>query len=120
MQMLSMLLIGLVAFEHLYFLYLEMFAWTAKKTRRAFGTTEEFAEASKSLAANQGLYNGFLSAGLVWSLFQPDAAFALQLKTFFLVCVIVAALYGAYSVKMRILYLQGGPAIAALVVTLLA
>ena len=123
MQMLSTILIGLVALEHLYFLYLEMFAWTAKKTRRAFGTTEEFAEASKSLAANQGLYNGFLSAGLVWGLRSAAryAAFAtLELKLFFLGCVIVAALYGAYSVKMRILYLQGGPAVAALAVTLLS
>ncbi|HTA65649.1 MAG TPA: DUF1304 domain-containing protein [Xanthomonadaceae bacterium] len=117
--MLGMVLIGLVAFEHLYFLYLEMFAWTKPTTRRAFGLTAEFAEESKSLAANQGLYNGFLAAGLVWSLLQPDAALAQQLKIFFLGCVIVAALYGAYSVKMRILYLQGGPAILALAVTLL-
>ena len=120
MHTVSLVLVALVALEHLYFLYLEMFAWTKPATRRAFGLTAEFAEASKSLAANQGLYNGFLSAGLAWSLLQPDAAFALQLKIFFLGCVIVAALYGAYSVKMRILYLQGGPAIAALVVTLLA
>jgi putative membrane protein len=119
MRMLSLILIGLVAFEHLYFLYLEMFAWTKPATRKAFGLTAEFAEASKSLAANQGLYNGFLSAGLVWSLLQPEAAFAMQLKCFFLGCVIVAALYGAYSVKMRILYLQGGPAILALAAVLL-
>jgi len=120
MHMLGMILVGLVAFEHLYFLYLEMFAWTKPSTRRAFGLTAEFAEASQSLAANQGLYNGFLSAGLAWSLLQPDPAFAMQLKCFFLGCVIVAALYGAYSVKMRILYLQGGPAIAALAVILLS
>lgn len=120
MHMLGTILVGLVAFEHLYFLYLEMFAWTKPATRRAFGLTAEFAEASKSLAANQGLYNGFLSAGLVWSLLHPDAAVAFQLRCFFLGCVIVAALYGAYSVKMRILYLQGGPAIAALAVTLLS
>ena len=120
MHTISLALVALVALEHLYFLYLEMFAWTKPATRRAFGLTAEFAEASKSLAANQGLYNGFLSAGLVWSLLQTNDAFALQLKVFFLGCVIVAALYGAYSVKMRILYLQGGPAVAALVVTLLA
>ena len=120
MRMLSLILAGLVAFEHLYFMYLEMFVWTTQKTRRVFGTTEEFAEASKSLAANQGLYNGFLAAGLVWSLLQPDATFALQLKIFFLACVIVAAIYGALSVKRSILFLQGGPAIFALVATLMA
>jgi putative membrane protein len=118
MYMLSLILVGLVAFEHLYFMYLEMFVWTTKKTRRIFGTTEEFAEASKSLAANQGLYNGFLSAGLVWSLLQPNAAFAYQIKLFFLACVIVAALYGALTVKRSILFVQGGPAIFALVATL--
>ncbi len=120
MRMLSMILIGIVAFEHLYFMYLEMFVWTTKKTRRIFGTTEEFAEASKSLAANQGLYNGFLAAGLVWSLLQPDAAFAWQLKMFFLACVIAAAIYGALSVKRSILFVQGGPAIAAMIATMLA
>ena len=120
MRMLSLILIGLVAFEHLYFLYLEMFAWTKPATRRAFGLTAEFAEASKSLAANQGLYNGFLTAGLVWSLLQPDAGFAQKLKFFFLGCVIVAAIYGGLTVKIRILYLQGGPAILALAAVLLS
>jgi putative membrane protein len=120
MRTLSLFLIGIVAFEHLYFMYLEMFVWTTKKTRRIFGTTEEFAQASKSLAANQGLYNGFLSAGLVWSLLQPDAMFAWQLKLFFLACVITAAIYGALSVKRSILFVQGGPAILAMIATLLA
>ena len=119
MRMLSLILVGIVAFEHLYFMYLEMFVWTTKKTRHIFGTTEVFAEASKSLAANQGLYNGFLAAGLAWSLLQPDAAFALQLKVFFLACVIVAAIYGALSVKRSILYVQGIPAMLALTSTLL-
>ena len=120
MRMLSLILIGIVAIEHLYFMYLEMFVWTAPKTRRAFGLTAEFAEASKSLAANQGLYNGFLAAGLVWGLLQPDAAFALQLKIFFLACVIVAAIYGGLSVKRSILYMQGLPAAFALIATLSA
>jgi len=118
MYMLSLILVGLVAFEHLYFMYLEMFVWTTKKTRRVFGTTEEFAEASKSLAANQGLYNGFLAAGLVWSLVQSNQTFALQLKMFFLACVIVAAIYGALSVKRSILYVQGIPAMLALAASL--
>ena len=120
MRMLSLILVVLVAAEHLYFMYLEMFVWTTPKTRRAFGTTAEFAEASKSLAANQGLYNGFLSAGLVWSLLHPDNAFAMQLKVFFLACVIVAAIYGALSVKRSILYMQGFPAMLALAAVLYA
>ena len=120
MRLLSLILIGVVALEHLYFLYLEMFAWTAPRTRRAFGTTAEFAEASRTLAANQGLYNGFLAAGLVWSLLQPDAAFALQTTIFFLACVIVAAIYGALSVNRRILVMQGLPAMLALAAALMA
>ena len=132
MRMLSLILIGIVAFEHLYFMYLEMFVWTTKKTRRVFGTTEEFAEASKSLAANQGLYNGFLAAGLIWSLVQsfgewalignvipPVPVFAFQLKIVFLACVIVAAIYGALSVKRSILFVQGVPAMLALAATLM-
>ncbi len=132
MRMLSLILIGIVALEHLYFMYLEMFVWTTKKTRRIFGTTEEFALASKSLAANQGLYNGFLAAGLIWSLLQslieyvgvgnfipPPPVFAVQLKVFFLACVIVAAIYGALTVKRSILFVQGGPAILALAATLI-
>jgi len=107
-------LIALVAIEHLYFMYLEMFAWTRNRTRRAFGTTAEFAEASKSLAANQGLYNGFLAAGLVWSLVHPDPLIARQLQVFFLACVIVAAIYGGITVKRSILLIQGLPAALAL------
>lgn len=113
-------LAALVALLHLYFLVLEMFFWTKPLGRKAFGLKADFAEQTKALAANQGLYNGFLVAGLVWSLLHPDAAFALQLKHFFLGCVIVAGLYGAYSVKLRILFVQGLPAIAALVVVFLA
>ena len=120
MRMLSLILIGIVAFEHLYFLYLEMFAWTQPRTRRAFGTTVEFAEASKSLAANQGLYNGFLAAGLIWSLLHPDPLVARQLQLFFLGCVLIAALYGGVTVKRSILLIQGLPAALALATVLLA
>ncbi|MFN8528271.1 MAG: DUF1304 domain-containing protein [Anaerolineae bacterium] len=120
MQIISKLLIALVALEHLYFLYLEMFAWTAPNTRRSFGTTEEFAQASKTLAANQGLYNGFLAAGLLWSIFYPDPGIARQIGMFFLGCVIVAGAYGGLTVKRSILMIQGLPALIALVVLLLA
>lgn len=120
MHLLSLILVGFVAIEHLYIVYLEMFAWTRPRTRRVFGITAELAEASKTLAANQGLYNGFLAAGLVWSLCQPDAVFAVQTKVFFLACVIVAGLYGGWSVHRRVVLMQGGPAMLALAATLYA
>lgn len=119
MANISMILAALVALEHLYFLYLEMFAWTTPRVRRIFGTTAEFAQASKALAANQGLYNGFLAAGLIWGVIHPNPAIGAQLLLFFLLCVIVAAIYGAWSVKVSILWLQGGPALIALLLTLL-
>lgn len=119
MHIIAVILIALVAAEHLYFLYLEMFAWTASSTRRAFGTTAEFAEASKTLAANQGLYNGFLAAGLVWSILHPDPLVGKQIALFFLACVLVAAAYGGWSVKRSIMLIQGLPALLALVAVLL-
>ena len=86
--MIAAILTGLVAALHLYFLYLEMVAWDTPAGRRAFGTTPEFSAASKTLAANQGLYNGFLAAGLIWGVWLGDAGFAI--RNFFLICVIVA------------------------------
>ena len=106
-------LVGLVALLHVYFLVLEMFLWTTPYGRRVFALTPEFANASKVLAANQGLYNGFLAAGLVWGLAEGAAGF--HLKIFFLSCVIVAGLYGAWTVSRRILYVQALPAFIALV-----
>ncbi len=114
LALLSTLLVGLVALEHLYILYLEMFAWTTPRVRRIFGTTAAFAEETRVLAANQGLYNGFLAAGLIWSLVHPDPAFAIQLQIFFLLCVLVAAVYGGLTAGRRILLVQGGPALLAL------
>ena len=113
MTLFANVLVGLVALLHLYFLVLEMFLWTTPTGRRVFGTTPEFAQASKTLAANQGLYNGFLAAGLVWGLVEGAAGF--HTKLFFLSCVIVAGLYGAWTVSRKILYVQALPAIAALV-----
>jgi putative membrane protein len=109
-------LVGLVAALHLYFLVLEMFLWTAPRTRAAFGTTEEFATASKALAANQGLYNGFLAAGLVYGLAAQNRTF----EVFFLICVIVAGLYGAATASRRILLVQALPGALALAAVLLA
>jgi putative membrane protein len=111
-KMLANILTGLVAVLHLYFMYLEMVAWDRPLGRRTFGTTAEFAAASKALAANQGLYNGFLVAGLVWGLILGEAGFAV--KVFFLGCVVVAGLFGALTVSKRILLVQALPAVLAL------
>lgn len=110
--MLSTILIGVVAVLHLYFMYLEMVAWDQPLGRKTFGTTVEFATASKALAANQGLYNGFLVAGLVWGLYLGDAGYAV--KIFFLACVVVAGAFGAATVSKRILFVQALPAALAL------
>jgi putative membrane protein len=118
-MILAQILVGLVAVLHLGFLVLEMFLWNTPRGRATFGNTPEFAAASATLAANQGLYNGFLSAGLVWSLVAADPV-GFQAKLFFLLCVIVAGLYGAKTVSARILFVQAVPAVLALVAVLLA
>jgi len=115
-EILANVLVGLVAALHAYFLVLEMFLWTKPLGRRTFGNTAEFAEASKVLAANQGLYNGFLVAGLVWGLVEDST----DIKVFFLACVIVAGVYGAATVSSRILVVQALPAALALVAVLVA
>ncbi len=100
MSLPARILIGGVAALHVYFLVLEMAFWTKPLGRRAFGLTPEFAEASKAMAANQGLCNGFLAAGLVWSLLLGEAG--TSIAVFFLVCVIVAGLFGAATVSRKI------------------
>jgi putative membrane protein len=107
-------LVGLVAALHLYFLVLEMFLWTTPTGRKVFGLEPGFAEESKTLAANQGLYNGFLVAGLVWGLVADKT----DVKLFFLACVIVAGAYGAATVSSRILFVQALPAVVAFVLVL--
>jgi len=112
MKKISNVLVALVALEHLYFLVLEMFLWTKPIGLKTFNLTAEFAEQSASLAANQGLYNGFLVAGLIWGLVSikdPEA-----IKIFFLSCVIVAGVFGAATASFSILYVQGLPAAVAL------
>jgi putative membrane protein len=113
------ILVGLVALIHVYILVLEMFLWTTPRARAAFGTTPEFAQESKVLAANQGLYNGFLALALVWGLIATDPT-GYQLKLYGLACVIIAGLYGAATASKRILYVQVLPAALALVALLLA
>jgi putative membrane protein len=110
--MIANILTGLVALIHLYIVVLEMFLWDTPRGRKAFGTTEAFAKESKVLAANQGLYNGFLAAGLIWGIYLGDAGD--PVKIFFLLCVAVAGAYGAATVDVRILLIQTVPALIAL------
>jgi putative membrane protein len=118
-QLLAQILVGLVAAIHLYILVLEMFLWRSDRARSAFGTTREFADASAVMAANQGLYNGFLAAGLVWGLLADDPV-GFAVRVFFLGCVIVAGVYGAVTVSRRILFVQVVPAGLALAAVLVA
>ena len=107
------IVIGLVALLHAWFMVLEMFLWDRPYGRRVFRTSPEFATASKSLAANQGLYIGFLAAGLVWGLCL--GATGMEVKLFFLACVIVAGVFGAVTVNRYILFIQAVPAVVAMV-----
>ena len=104
--------VALVALLHLYFMVLEMYFWDKSLGRRAFGLTPEFAAASKSLAANQGLYNGFLAAGLVWGLLPGDGGHAIKL--FFLGCVVIAGIFGAVTANKKILFVQALPGAVAM------
>ncbi|WP_242134373.1 DUF1304 domain-containing protein [Aestuariivivens marinum] len=117
MRTITIFLIALVAFEHIYFMVLEMFLWTKPKGIKTFGLkSEAFAKNTKILAANQGLYNGFLAAGLLFSIIEKD----LKTAIFFLVCVTIAGIYGAYSTKkLKLFYVQGVPAIITLIITLI-
>jgi len=116
MRTIAQILVAVVALLHAYFLVLEMFLWTKPAGRRAFGTTQEQAEQSKVLAMNQGLYNGFLAAGLIWGL----AAGRRDVTVFFLGCVIVAGVFGGLTAKTSILFTQALPALIALVLVLAA
>ncbi len=111
----TLILTGLVAVLHLYFLVLEMFLWTTPYGRKTFRLTPEMAQATKTLAANQGLYNGFLAAGLIWSLILGPEG--IWIRIFFLACVVIAGLYGAATVGKKILYVQALPAAIALVLS---
>ena len=114
--MLANILITLVAIIHLYILVLEMFLWDKKTGRKAFNLTPEFARETRVLAANQGLYNGFLAAGLLWGLWLGERG--VQVCVFFLACVLVAGVFGAVTASRKILYVQALPALVALVALL--
>ncbi|MHB2267611.1 DUF1304 domain-containing protein [Aliihoeflea sp. PC F10.4] len=111
--MIANIVIAVVAAIHVYIVILEMFLWESERARRAFNTTPEFADATRVLAGNQGLYNGFLVAGLLWGLWLGTDG--IDVKVFFLACVLVAGLYGAATASRKILFVQALPAAIGLV-----
>jgi putative membrane protein len=116
MTMVANVAVALVALLHAYFLVLEMFLWDKPRGLRTFGLTPEFASASKSLAANQGLYNGFLAAGLVWGL--ALGAGGEPIKLFFLACITLAGIFGAITANRKILWVQAVPGAIAMALVL--
>ncbi len=120
MEITSQILIAIIAFEHLYFLWLEMFGWESKGKKVFKGVMEvNLFEPTRGLAANQGLYNGFLAAGLIWTFFIRDSIWATNIAIFFLCCVIVAGIFGAMTIFKKLFFIQTIPAIIALVFALL-
>ena len=115
--MLATVLIAVVAFIHLYILVLEMFLWDTRTGHKAFNLSPEFARETRALAANQGLYNGFLAAGLLWSLWLGEEG--VHVAIFFLACVLIAGLFGSVTASRKILYVQALPALAALLALLI-
>ncbi len=119
MYVISKILIAIIALFHLYFLWLEMFAWTTK-AKKVFRTIpDDLFEKTKVLAANQGLYNGFLAAGLIWSLFISNENWSKNVALFFLSCVAIAGIYGAFSASKKIFYVQALPAIITILTLIL-
>lgn len=118
MDILIDILIGLVAFLHLYFLWFEMFAWTTRGPKIFRSFPKDLFEPTKALAANQGLYNGFLSAGLIWSFFIENAEWKTNVALFFLICVAIAGIYGALTASKKIFFVQALPALTAILLML--
>lgn len=118
MTLIPKILIALIGLEHLFILYIEMFAWTTMGRKISPQLTEDFIQESKSLAANQGLYNGFIAAGLFWSLIISDATWSQNIGVFFTSCVAIAGVYGGLTTSKGILLKQGIPAIITLIVLL--
>jgi putative membrane protein len=115
MRLIAQILVALIALAHLWFLTLEMFLWTKPLGLRTFGQSLEKAQDSAVLAANQGLYDGFLAAGLIFGLLYPEPRAGLHIQMFFLICVVAAGAYGGYSVSPKIFLVQAAPAVLALV-----
>ena len=121
MKLFSLVFTTLVAVEHIFILVVEMFFWDSELGMKIFKTTQDFATASKVLAANQGLYNGFLASGLIWALlFIKENKMQREVKLFFLGCIIVAGIFGGLTAKFSIIFTQGGPAFLAFLFTYLA
>jgi putative membrane protein len=121
MEIIAKLLVGFIALEHIYILYLEMFAWETKGKKVFKGAMpDELFRPTRSLAANQGLYNGFLSAGLIWSLLITDVTWSRNVALFFLVCVAVAGIYGSLTAARKIFYVQALPALLGLLALLMS
>jgi len=120
MELYVKIAIVIVAFEHLYFLYIEMFAWETKWKKAFKGALKpELFAPTKTLAANQGLYNGFLAAGLIWSLFIRDLNWSPNIALFFLICIVIAGLYGGFTASKKIIYIQALPAFITLILVLI-
>ncbi len=119
MSLLAKICVAVVALEHVYILWLEMFAWTTRGRKVFSSLPADLFERTKALAANQGLYNGFLAAGLLWALLIQDAVWSKNVAFFFVCCIIVAGTYGALSAHKSIFYKQALPAIIALAALLL-
>ncbi|WP_209401537.1 DUF1304 domain-containing protein [Pseudozobellia sp. WGM2] len=117
--MIETILIGFIAFLHLYFMWFEMFAWTTKGRKIFKNFPPELFEPSKPLAANQGLYNGFLAAGLIWTFFISNPLWKTNVSLFFLSCVAIAGIYGALTADKKIFFVQGLPAIVAILIVIL-
>jgi putative membrane protein len=117
MDIVAKIAVALVAIEHLYILWLEMFAWTTRGPKVFGNFPKHLFEPTKALAANQGLYNGFLAAGLIWSLLIPTVLWSHYVAFFFLGCVLVAGIYGAVTASGRIFFVQGVPAIIGLLIS---
>jgi putative membrane protein len=120
MSTLASIVIAIIALMHVWFLILEMFLWDKPTGRRAFGLTAEFAAQSKVLAANQGLYNGFLAAGLFWGLILGGTVEGMHVKIFFLACIVVAGLYGGFTATRKVLWIQAVPALLGLALVFLS
>jgi len=120
MRLIAQILVAVVALEHVWFLVVEMFLWTKPLGLRAFGQTLEKAQDCAVLAANQGLYNGFLAAGLTFGLLYPEPRAGAHIQIFFLICVIAAGAYGGYSVSPKIVLVQAAPALIALILVWLS
>jgi len=118
MSLATTILIGIIAFLHLYFLYFEMFAWTTKGPKIFKGFSKDLFPKTKAMAANQGLYNGFLAAGLIWTFFIENSEWQQNVALFFLTCVGIAGIYGAFSVSKKIFFIQAIPAISAILLLL--